>query len=424
MINRSNCLAAGASVIVALASQPAVAQPTGEIDILNWLGGADSTVIEQMAAGFEEQYPGVSVNLIRVTTQGDHRGGIRAALMGGEQVDLIINTWPAFRAELADAGLLRDMSDAWEVNGWDELISESWRDLSSTDDIVYGVPYIFGYRSGIWHIPADLEAIGIDAFPEDWDEFNSTFEPLRDEGFAEPIAMPAQVYAHTEWFETLLLRLHGPELVGSLAAHDVSWTDERVVEALGVYAELFQNGCCGDAQLMNATHWDGAADRLFVERSANFLLKGMWINSRAHIDYGLEPGVDYALGRFPALGGEFDDASLVDAKEMLATSIGNNPELADLFLDYMISGEGADIVAEYGFTSPSSATDAALYDPVSAASIDYVNAGPIHFVLGDLLPGDLVDEYRLALQQFIANPTEDQILPTLERIEAVAARSY
>jgi hypothetical protein len=45
-------------------------------------------------------------------------------------------------------------------------------------------------------------------------------------------------------------------------------------------------------------------------------------------------------------------------------------------------------------------------------------------VLGDMLPGQLVDEYRLALQKFIANPGEAQILPTLQRIEAVAERSY
>ena len=34
------------------------------------------------------------------------RGAIRAALQSGEKADLFINTWPAFRKELADAGML------------------------------------------------------------------------------------------------------------------------------------------------------------------------------------------------------------------------------------------------------------------------------------------------------------------------------
>ena len=38
---------------------------------------------------------------------------MRTALLGGEVVDIIINTWPAFRAELVDAGILRPIDDQW-----------------------------------------------------------------------------------------------------------------------------------------------------------------------------------------------------------------------------------------------------------------------------------------------------------------------
>ena len=40
---------------------------------------------------------------------------MRTALMGGEVVDIIINTWPAFRAELIDAGILRPVDEEWET---------------------------------------------------------------------------------------------------------------------------------------------------------------------------------------------------------------------------------------------------------------------------------------------------------------------
>lgn len=421
---RTSALTIAVGVGVALGGLPALAQDNPDIDLLTWLGGPDREVLDSLVAGFEAKHPDQHVKINVVTSQGDARGGMRTALMGGEQPDLLTNTWPAFRAELAQAGLLRDMSDAWEKNGWGDAVSQTWREMSSTDGVVYGVPYIFGYRSGIWHVPADLEKIGLDGFPADYDGFLKTFQPLRDAGFAEPIAMPAKIYAHAEWFESLLLRIGGPELVESLATHEIAWTDERVAEALRQYARLFDAKCCGDTQLMYATHWDDAADRIFVERTANFLQIGMWINARAQSQYGLEPGKDYNIGKFPALGKGHDDASIVDAKEILASGIGDNPEGADMFLDYVVSPEGADIIAKAGFTTPSSAVDTSIYDPVAAASVEYVQAGPVHFVLGDMLPGALVDEYRLALQQFIAEPTEDKIQPTLEQIEAVAARSY
>lgn len=412
------------SLATLLVAQPVWAQETKEIDLLNWLGGADAEVINQLAAGFEAAHPEYTIKQIPVTTSGDQRGGIRTALMGGQQVDLIISAWPAFRKELADAGLLRDISSVWADKKWDNLLSPSWRDLSTTDGGVYGVPYIFGYRSGIWHEPQDLKKIGLDSFPSTWDSFTATFQPLRDAGFAEPLALPGKIYAHGEWFESLLLRVGGPDLVKSLAQHKIAWTDERVVQALQYYSDMLNKGCCGDQQLIYASHWDDAADRLFVDRSANYLLIGMWINARAIGQYKLTPGKDYALGKFPALGLGHDDNSLVNSKEILATSNGKNPEGADAFLDYVINGEGAATIAKLGFTVPTSSVDTSVYDPLAASSVAYVNQGKVNFVLGDLLPGQLVDEYRLALQKFIANPSKEQILPTLQSIEAVASQSY
>lgn len=407
-----------------LLSTSAWAQAPKNIEFLTWLGGPDRTVLDQLAAGFEAKHPEFHVEIKVVTSQGDARGGMRTALLGGERPDLVSNTWPAFRKELADADILRDLSDVWKTNGWDKALSTTWQELSTTDGAVYGIPYIFGYRSGIWHAPADLKTIGLQAFPTSYDDFLATFDPLRKAGFAEPIVMPAKVYAHTEWFETLLLRTAGPDAITDLGSHKITWTDPKVVEALRQYARLFDAHCCGDSKLMYATHWDDAADRVFVQHKANFLQIGMWINARAISQYHLKPGTDFGLGKFPALGHGFDDASIVDAKEILATKIGNNPEGADLFLDYIVSADGANIIAKLGFTTPSANVDASIYDPVMAASVDYVNAGPVRFVLGDLLPGSLVDEYRLALQQFISDPKEENIVPTLERIEAAAGRAY
>lgn len=407
-----------------MAGQPASAEPSGEVSLLNWLGGADGKAMNELIAGFEAKYPGITVKQVPVTTQGDQRGGIRTALLGGQKVDLIVNTWPAFRQELADAGMLRDVSSVWTDKKWDEVLSADWRELSTTNGTVYGVPYIFGYRSGIWHVPVDMTKIGLAAFPADWNAFTGTFQPLRDAGFAEPVALPAKIYAHGEWFESLLLRVGGPQLVDDLAKHKIKWTDPQVAKALEYYSDMMAKGCCADTQTMYASHWDDAADRLFVQRSANYLLIGMWINARAKSQYHLEPGKDYALGKFPALGLGHDNDSLVDSKEVLATTLGDNPEGADLFLDYLVHGEGANILAKAGYTVPSSAVDTSLYDPVAASSLDYVKQGAVHFVLGDMLPGQLVDEYRLALQKFVANPTKDQIAPTLEQIEAVASQSY
>jgi multiple sugar transport system substrate-binding protein len=45
-------------------------------------------------------------------------------------------------------------------------------------------------------------------------------------------------------------------------------------------------------------------------------------------------------------------------------------------------------------------------------------------VLGDLLPGDLVDEYRVQLQKFLQDPSAANIDTVLAAIETKAQGSY
>ncbi len=114
--------------------------------------------------------------------------------------------------------------------------------------------------------------------------------------------------------------------------------------------------------------------------------------------YHLKPGTDYALGKFPALGRGFDNASIIDATEILATSNGENPRRSGPLPQLHREFRGADIIARAGFTTPSSNVDKSISTILlpqlpSATSMKARCA----FVLGDMLPGSLVDEYRLAV---------------------------
>lgn len=80
---------------------------SGELVMINWLGGAQAEMMDALQADFVEKNPEVSFRNIVPTSSGDTRGGIRTVLLGGEQADILINTWPAFRQELLDAGMIQ-----------------------------------------------------------------------------------------------------------------------------------------------------------------------------------------------------------------------------------------------------------------------------------------------------------------------------
>jgi ABC-type glycerol-3-phosphate transport system substrate-binding protein len=421
---RRGMLAAAAFALMASVSPVAFAQDaTGELTILQWHAGTDAQLWQELEADFAAKNPGVTVKELVVTGQGDMRGPMRAALLGGEKVDIIINTWPAFRAELADAGLLRPIDDLWAAADLSSQLDQSWRDLSSTGGVTYGVTYTYGDRSAIWYKTAHLEKAGVQP-PKTWEEFLASLETLKAAGFAAPIAMPAKYWAHGEWFETLLLRTGGVEAAAKLAAHEIPWTDEVVKTTLRKYAELLKAGCCGTPEQMFAGDWDYSADQIFTADASNYLMIGMWMNARAINDYKLTEGVDYSIFQFPALGLGHDDTSSVDAKEVMVTSNGNNPAAAEAFLTYMVTKDAADILAKYGYASPSKSADTSLLGPVQQTATAAVAQSKVQFVLGDLLPGDLVDEYRVQLQKFLQDPSDATIDAVTAAIEAKATELY
>ncbi|MCY4184691.1 MAG: ABC transporter substrate-binding protein [Rhodobacteraceae bacterium] len=392
---------------------------SGELVIMNWLSSAEKVIFEQIESSFQEKYPDVTIREIVLSGAGDPRGAIRAAILAGETADLLVNTWPAFRKELADAGQLRSIDAAWEAQGIGETLNDSWKALGQTDGITYGVQFLYGNRSGIWYRPDTLAKAGINNPPETFEDLVASFDPLLANGVT-PFSIGAKFWSHGEMFETLLLRTAGVETASALAAHEIAWTDPKVRNVLKIWQEMIEAGCCGEAKTMLALDWDTSTDAVLVSKDSAYVIMGMWINGRAQNDFGLVEGVDYSLFQFPALEKGFDNTSSVDAKEVLAMSSGKNQSAADAFLAHLVTAEAANIVAAGGLASPSSAVDTSLYGPVVNIATSAVAQSDVQFVLGDVLPGDLVDEYRVQLQRFLTDPSDENIDAVLEVIEAKA----
>ena len=112
-VRRRGVLAgASAAMLLALVPHSFAADVSGDLVLLDWASGSEQDMIKALEAGFMKAYPNVNFKEINLTTSGDQRGAIRAALQSGEKADIFINTWPAFRKELADAGMLRDLAVA------------------------------------------------------------------------------------------------------------------------------------------------------------------------------------------------------------------------------------------------------------------------------------------------------------------------
>jgi multiple sugar transport system substrate-binding protein len=423
MMRRWITIQAVLASVFAMAVPSVTMAASGELVIVNWIAGSEGDMIHAMEAAFQKSHPSIKVREVSLTVQGDARGAIRTVLLGGEKADLLINTWPAFRAELADAGLLRPLDAEWNANKWSDNLGDGWKRLGQYKGVTYGVTYTFGDRSGIFYRTDVMKKAGIGAPPKTWSEFLGTFRKLRAAGVT-PVSMPGKTWAHAEWFETMLLRVGGTDTASKLAAHKIAWTDPVVKMALQKYAEMLKAGCCDGPNRMLATDWDNAADEVLKAGTHGYDLIGLWVNNRAKSDYSMMEGHDYSLFQFPSMGLGHDDTSSIDTKEFVALKSGSNAAAANEFLTWLTGAEAAAIEARSGLASPSNRADASQLGPIATASSNAVKSSRTQFVLGDLLPGELVDEYRVQLQYFLKDPSDANIDKVLAAIEEKAKSSY
>jgi len=419
-IGRRTLLAgASAALMFALAPQAFAADVSGELVLLNWATGNEADMLHALEDGFVKAYPNVKWKEINLTTNGDQRGAIRAALQSGEKADLFINTWPAFRKELADAGLLKDLGPLWDSAKIGDSLSDSWKALGSTNGTLYGVTYTYGDRSAMFYKNSTMEKAGITTQPTTWDEFVANFKKLNDAGIT-PIAVGAKVWSHGEWFESMYEHLNGVKMAADLAAHKIPWTDPSVKNTLKKFAEMLNAGCCGTAQSMLAMDWNDAADSVWKTGDHGYQMIGMWNNDYAQSVHKLKEGTDYSIQQFPAMGAGHDNVSSVDSKEFSEFADATNKDAADAFLVWLTTADAANIIASHGLASPSNKVDTSLYGPVMKKAAQAVASSDVQFVLGDLLPGDLVDEFRVQLQKFIQDPSDANIDAVTAAIEAKA----
>ncbi|PID58777.1 ABC transporter substrate-binding protein [candidate division KSB3 bacterium] len=400
----------------------AAGELSGELTIVNWLGGSEYDLVIELEEHFKELYPGVSVKDINLTGSADARPLLKSMLLGGQIPDLLISAWPSFDKELQQAGILAPLNDAWEKYNWDKALNASWKELGSIDGKVYGIYFLADNRSGLWYRSQDFTALKT-PLPTSWDTFKTLAHAYKDAGKI-PITVGADSWAHTEYFENLLLRVGGPEIFMKLARHEIPWTDPVVVKSLTYWKELLDEGLFADGATMLGTAWDVAFKQV-MQNSAGMNLIGSWVHGMAQQEFAFTPVKDYDFFQFPTIDPSVPANYMqISAKNWLVCSGGKNTQAALAFLNFVLSEEAGSIIAKYGGVSPNSLVSADVYDPIGKKTATMFAENGVVFVLDDLLPTEVSSEYRVQLQRFLNDPSEEQIQKTLEAIEAKAKAVY
>ncbi len=394
----------------------------GEIRVLNWLTGSESDMIVELEKAFVEKNPQYSISDIKTAGgAGDPRSGIRTALLAGEKYDVMMSTWPAFEQELADAELMLPLEEYWSSYNWDSYLNESWKSLGSFNSNIYTVYFLAGNRSALWYRTDVMEDAGIEGEASTMEAWLDDLEKIKNSGVT-PLSIGAKTWAHTEWFENTLLKTAGVAFADKLTKREAPWTAPEVTETFKNLRTFLEYSFEPNTSL--SLEWDEAYDQVMRAKNAAYNLIGNWVNNTAKDTYGLTPAEDYSFMMFPAINEEHAKAMSIDGKSFLLLATGSNPDGGAAFIDFVLSAEGSKIIAKYGATTPSSSADLSAYDPILKKYLTLSEGAEVFFVLDDLLPPEMSSEFRIQLQEFIVDTSDENIAKVQKNLEAAANRIY
>jgi multiple sugar transport system substrate-binding protein/raffinose/stachyose/melibiose transport system substrate-binding protein len=362
-------------------------------------------VDELLVEMFNEENPNNPVQLSSVNHE-DYKQAIRAYLVADPAPDVM--TWFAGnRARFfIDKGLILDISDLWEEQGWNEQFPKGFRAMSEVDGKAYFVPLEW-YWWAVFYRTSIFEEHGITP-PETWDEMLAACDTLSDAGII-PIAIGTKYrWTAAAWFDYINMRLNGPEFHLNLMLGKESYDDPRVKNVFVKWRELFDHNCfIEDAAAY--TWQEGLVP--FNQGEAAMYLMGVFINDEAaeeirdDIDFFRFPIIDPAM----PIG---EDAP-TDGYFMSVNAL--NVEGGKEFLAFLGSAEAQTlVVTELGRMAVNPDVDPALFTPMQQKGLEMINGADlvVQFYDRDTTP-EMADVGMNAMMAFWDDPYNEALLDQL-----------
>ncbi|RME49762.1 MAG: carbohydrate ABC transporter substrate-binding protein [Caldilineae bacterium] len=364
-------------------------------------------VDEMLVQMFNEQHPETPVQHSIIAHE-DFKQAIRAYLVADPAPDVM--TWFAGnRARFfIDKGLIMDISDVWESEGWNEDYPKGFKALSTVDGKQYFLPSSW-YWWAIFYRKSVFEENGITP-PETWDELLATCDALNDKGII-PITIGTKFrWTAAAWFDYINMRLNGPEFHRDLMLGKERYDDPRVRAVFDKWNELFDHNCfIEDAA---AYSWQDALDPFNRGEAAMYLMGQFILDSVAD-----EVKDDVDFFRFPIIDPNVPIGEDAPTDGFFMSANARNPEGGKEFLAFMGSVEAQTImVKELGRLPVHSKVDPSLFNPMQQKGIELIQGADLvmQFYDRDTTP-EMADVGMNGFMAFWDDPTAiDDILADLE----------
>lgn len=370
-------------------------------------------VDEMLVEMFNEQNPENPVQLSTVNHE-DFKQAIRAFLVADPAPDVM--TWFAGnRARFfIDKGLILDISELWEEEGWNEQFPKGFRAMSEVDGKAYFVPLEW-YWWAMFYRKSLFEEHRVTP-PETWDELLAACDTFNEAGIT-PITIGTKYrWTAAAWFDYINMRLNGPEFHLDLMLGKESYDDPRVKAVFEKWRELFDHNCFIDDAA--AYSWQEGLDPFNQGDAAMYLMGQFILDSTAE---EVQDDVDFF--RFPIIDPDMPIGEDAPTDGYFMSVNANNVDGGKEFLAFMGSAEAQSVVVEeLGRLAVNPDVDASLYTPMQQKGLELINGADlvVQFYDRDTTP-EMADLGMNGMMAFWDDPYNDEVLDDI-LVELEAAR--
>lgn len=280
-----------AAALAASISAPAIA---ADIEVTHWwTSGGEAAAVAEFAKAFNATGNNWVDGAI-AGGGGTARPVIISRIIGGEPMGATMLNHGRQAEELVEAGLMLDLTEIAEKEGWRDIVHPvSLLDSCTVDGKVYCVPVNIHSWQWLWLSHKAYKDAGV-AVPKNWDEFVAAAPALEKAGIV-PLAMGQQAWQTSGAFGVLTVGLGGQDLwtkinVDKDAAAAAGPEMARVFKAYG-NARAFSKGS-------TVSDWNQATNMVITGKAGGQIM-GDWAQGEFQVA-GQVAGVDYTC--LPGLG--------------------------------------------------------------------------------------------------------------------------
>ncbi len=331
--------------------------------LIEQLEDADSLArLEDHLAEFEES-SGIDVEVQQLDID-TMRTVLQTQLRTAEGPDVF--NWgsgPGIGGALAEAGLLYDLTAAYEENGWE--VYDFAKERVTYDGKVYGIPGEME-TVGLYYNTGIFEDLGIEP-PQTLDDVREVSTTIREAGLIPMAFGDQEGWPGSHLLSMALSSAVGADGMEALLSGEQSWDSPPVIDALRFWVEANQNGWLPESP--TSVDYDTMTS-LYISGEAAMIPTGSWFINDLAIDADFES----AYIPFPAPDGEGVFAGGLGSGPFVSANT-DNPEGAIQLLDFLASEEHGQWTVENLQTIPPRPVDTAGLDvdPLLAQVLDQVS---------------------------------------------------